>query len=841
MNRADRWFWRLIIIACASSWQCNNQHNQQQSGLPAGQAGLAEISLPSNVEDVSSVDTLTSDITILDAPTKIDIFFFETENFAVEELLQSEIVENEIDVSDVGEKYINECPKGDECYSAFFQAVCLKSNEPEIDGYKSICTALCKVDENGAEKVIVLFGDYQGDCDSTLSNGATCCGLTKNPANSEFDHYCLPAVDEACCYNSVFCIDQCCPDGIVQCSECGCLADGEVCCGDESCAEDNICDMCGCHLPEEDCCPGGVICPSGFDCAAVGAEACVAEGSINCGNHYCPAGFNCISGGDLCCPAGQEICDEKCCGIEQICHQEKNICVKKPKCVGDEIACQYTCCQKEEKCAPSEDACEAKCQPPAPYYCENECCMNNYSCECESNGGLCLPEGGELCNCKDKTWCEPLQECIQNSGCHKTGKICKPLGAEDCPEAEGCFCNPGYICTYESPACCASDEPVACGDYCCPDKNECLTDINDCLSPGWDYCEKWGTKCGVGLDCKELELGCKNDNEEECSYGGVICGATDDCVGEGKGVGGCCPTNNPIACDGYCCPTGTHCEIGCGGCVVDGYKCCGDGQTECLNEEICWKGGAPCLASGSQDCGSYWCAPEYVCSVGPQQCCPAQAPQTCGSVCCKLTDSCVNGVCVPLGGEYCAGAPNSYCGSGYLCGKDWTQSCCCGNQCMQPGSVCCDANSGLECVVGTECCQVANTAQGTLSACVEQGGSCCLSQNGSNVSVQICGAVEECCSIPGYMGTKITHCKPAGGVCFFAPGSWTLCSCPKDFKQCGWHCIGAYDSCCGFNTKYYCPAPNKCKKIFGYPVCMNNDDIVGEVEKTENLLGIDCK
>ena len=787
-------------------------------------------------------DAETTDKSDLKMGTELGNFLFEVSD----SVFQMEITEVQETLDFSAPPYLDECPEGGECYSPFYTAICFKSNEPEISGFKSLCTAECEVNENGKERVIVSFGNYDGDCDSTLSNGATCCGFAKNPATDKFKHYCLLETGGSCCYNSVYCLDQCCPDGVTECAECGCLQLGESCCQGKSCDLNtgNVCDMCGCHSTAESCCPGGEICPDGYDCAVVGENACVLKDSMNCGNHYCPPKFNCLDEDDECCPMEQDICSGKCCEVWQICNEVTGVCMKKPKCDADEVACKYACCKESEICSADENSCEAKCAPPTPNFCFEECCPNNYTCECEGQGGVCLPGGAELCDCKDKSWCEPLQECIKDSVCHKEsvaqGKLpCKPLGAEDCPEAGNCYCDPGQICTHKSPACCPSDTTEPCGDYCCPKDSECLPEIKDCLPSGWDYCPKWGIKCGVGLDCKELESGCKNDNEKECG-GGKICLATENCVGDGKGEGGCCSTNQPIACDGYCCPTGTHCDAGCGGCVVDGYKCCSDGQTECLNEEICWKGGAPCLASGSSDCGSYWCDPSYVCSSGPQQCCAETTPQTCGDTCCSSSDSCVNGVCIPAGGEYCPGSPNNYCGTGNSCGKNWTEPCCCGTKCMQPGEVCCDTNSELVCKIGTDCCQVANTVQGTLSACVEAGGSCCLSQNGSNVSLQLCDATQECCSMPGYLGTKITHCKPAGGTCFFAPGSWTLCSCPPDKNKCGWHCLDVNDSCCSYNTDYYCQAPAKCGKVFGYKMCFIDKKMAGSPIETEYTLGIDC-
>lgn len=448
------------------------------------------------------------------------------------------------------------------------------------------------------------------------------------------------------------------------------------------------------------------------------------------------------------------------------------------------IRCGANCCSMEQKCNQETKICELKCQPPAPMYCENECCPNNYSCECVDQGGFCLPEGAEMCDCEDQTWCEPLQECVGVEECHADGKICKPLGAEDCLESDECYCNPGLICTHESPACCPSDTPVPCGNYCCPEGNECLPEINNCLPPGWTYCEKWGTKCGVGEDCMENEPGCKDNEAEECNYGNIICLATENCVGEGKGVNGCCPTNQEVPCDGYCCPKGTHCEAGCGGCVIDNYFCCPDGVTTCFdygngNKQICWNGGnGVCLDSPDQDCGSYWCDPNYVCSSGPQKCCAASTPQTCGSQCCLAYETCYEadsgGFCVDeQGGE-------EYCGDSFKCGS--TQDCCVHKiggigvifaVCMPAYGVCCGGGYPWPedkvkfCGPNLKCCN---------GGCSPSGTKCC---GGAN---EYCPIGTSCCG-GGLIFSGPPGCYPSEGYycCSFGDNNGY---CPKDKKWC---------------------------------------------------------
>lgn len=362
------------------------------------------------------------------------------------------------------------------------------------------------------------------------------------------------------------------------------------------------------------------------------------------------------------------------------------------------------------------------CEPPAPNVCAETCCPNNHECVCEEKGGFCLQSGAKMCNCEDKAWCYPYQDCIQNESCRKLSMFCMPSGSEECPSADKCYCNPTFICTNAQPACCPLDTPVPCVDYCCPADNECLTDIKDCKPSNWDYCDKWQIKCPPGMECMEEQSGCKNDGETECEYG-VVCAVNNFCVEQGKGENGsgCCPGNNPIACDNYCCPSGTHCDAGCSGCVINGYKCCLDGQTSCLNDEICWEDGTStsCLPSGSQDCGNYWCDPGYVCSNGPQKCCPASVPQTCGDKCCHSYETCYQntefynnyewldfGFCVDeQGGE-------EYCGNSLKCeaGKN-----CCGFwQCYPEGGECCGKYSdGSYCKIGYECCGNGCKPQGT--------------------------------------------------------------------------------------------------------------------------------
>ena len=798
------------VLACSMMLlvQCSPSDKNKDTVEPCMLLMCGDISkIPSMVDDTATLDTSIvqiSDTAQEGEPNPVAGTESENDIATVIDVVQSEAVTikeiHDLDFSVA--QYLDECPKGDECYSPFYVAVCLKSDDPELSGFKSICTGECEIDKNGKERVIVSAGSYDGDCDSTLSNGATCCGLAKNPATEEFKHYCLLEIGGSCCYESVYCQGKCCPDGATLCSGCGCLQSNEICCQEKPCDLNagNICDMCGCHLAGEDCCPGGEICPVGFECAVVGEEPCVIEGSMNCGDHYCPSDSNCLDGADGCCPIGQEICSGECCESWQICNEVTGACMKKPKCAANEVACKYACCKESEICSADENSCEAKCNPPAPNFCFNECCSNNFNCVCPDQGGFCLPEDATMCNCQDKTWCEPLKECIEDGGCHASGEICKPLGAEDCPEAENCYCDPGSLCTSEQPACCPSDTPVPCGDDdCCPADNECLPEIKDCLPPGWDYCSKWKIKCPPGKDCKEKQSGCKNDGETECADG-PICAVNNSCVGAGKGENGsgCCPGSNPIACNSYCCPSGTHCEAGCGGCVENGYKCCPNGSTVCLENKYCWSGGA-CLDSEKQDCGSYSCKAGYVCSNGSQQCCAETIPKTCGNKCCKTYETCYaadqGGVCVDeLGGE-------EYCGDLYKCSAG--KNCMTTKGCMPEGAVECESK-GYCAAPYNECC-----GYDEKTICLTPGGTCCSWPPGCfpGIFKAICNQTTEfyfscsvgntCCGEKKCMKVENTCCGDH--------------NCAPENACCGTKCMKAGNNCCAA-WDFNCAAQSKCSK-----------------------------
>lgn len=609
---------------------------------------------------------------------------------------------------------LDECPTGNECgkIANLYQSICVKSPNPDKDGYRSICTLKCLAWDDGTSAVYEDFGIFGGSCDGMMKNGDSCCGLVEGEP-PDFGIY---------------------------------------------------------------------------------------------GQHFCMPPKNC-------CANQYGKCGLKCCTSDEVCEFALQTC---KQCEFE--SCGQTCCAKEEICDHGTLQCEPKCQPPAPLFCEDECCPNNYKCECEESGGFCLPLGAMMCDCELATWCEPLQECTGSWYCQEVGKPCKPLGAEDCPLAENCYCDPGYLCTSAEPPCCPGGKPVPCGDYCCPPDNECVPEIKACKAPGEDYCPAWKIICSVGKDCLTEQSGCKNDGEVECG-GGQVCAVNNVCVGAGNGENGsgCCPGSTPVACLGYCCPGGTDCDPGCGGCVETSYKCCPDGKTVCLDKKICWSGGEACLDTAAQDCGSYHCGASEVCSSGPQKCCPESLPQTCGSICCETGDTChdpqLGGICVneAIGEEYCGNLLK--CDQYEDCMKNvpgcMPQS---ADECIVPG---------MYCESPKKCCNSVKEIYGgepeKYSICQSPGESCCEgSSPDGKADACVCGYGTQC--FKGCIGPNCyVYCIPAEAKVCMITLSWWYCPasyyCKIEIPGYIWHC------CDDNSDKYDSPGCSSSSPVKQKAVC----------------------
>lgn len=431
----------------------------------------------------------------------------------------------------------------------------------------------------------------------------------------------------------------------------------------------------------------------------------------------------------------------------------------------------------DDACGSDANPCSPVCEYPAPYACgSKECCPENYDCYEDDTEGCCVPVESDYCGSPCR-WCEPMAECIEDEEwltehCDPWNEkqCCKPMGAEDCSESEDGYCEPGLVCTHDSPACCDAETPRPCGDRCCREAEECSA--CGCLSPGQECCI-YGRICPSGTFCGRYGE-CPIDGSLWCSR--YYCDPGYTCA---AGAIRCCPNDRPVDCGEYCCPPGHICVSGCGGCVPDGSECCSDGRI-CPSGTFCGLDGT-CPVDESPWCSGYYCLPTEVCSGGPQRCCSAGRPQTCGSECCLPSDSenCVSGVCVPLSGEYCAGAPGNICAIGNRCGPSGTESCCCGGTCMAVGSRCCQrAADGLRwvCDIGEECC--------------------------------IRPLPHISCSSPeGSIG--VPHCKPSGGICY-SPIPCVTCACPPGTTSCMTHCIPTGSSCCTpypWTATHFCPAP----------------------------------
>lgn len=415
-------------------------------------------------------------------------------------------------------------------------------------------------------------------------------------------------------------------------------------------------------------------------------DACCGNPYMDFVNHFfCLPGNQCCGSGN-----GKPIrCGNICCKEGSKCNQETGECSE--GCGGlTSVSCGDKCCSKEEYCDYVTMKCEKVCQNPTPLICGSNCCPNNYECVCESEGGFCLPGGARLCSCQGKLkkaiFCPPMQKCIITSKCQSSGFNCMPLGAIECPLADNCFCDPGMVCTGDkNPACCPSDNPIPClgKNYCCPFGNICV-ELKDnpqgCMPENWTYCEGGKIMCPPGYTCSKFEKKCILKGMVECLYGN-ICPPGYICVTDysGENYSGCCPADKPVECKGYCCPSGTHCEAGCGGCVTDGFKCCGKNGI-CPKDKICWQEGKACLDSSMQDCGDFYCNSTEVCAGwNPPLCCPVDygyPPMVCNlpsPICCKSTEKCCGDKCYnekDLNEKCCLIKNVGYkvCPGGYKCG-----------------------------------------------------------------------------------------------------------------------------------------------------------------------------
>ncbi len=275
----------------------------------------------------------------------------------------------------------------------------------------------------------------------------------------------------------------------------------------------------------------------------------------------------------------------------------------------------------------------------------------------------------------------------------------------------------------------------------------------------------FGIGCLAIAQCEATDVLCNNF----CTNSGGSC-CPQDC---GQGYPYCC-TASDVCCGG----PGNSNDFYYQGCCCKGFVCdpvqnvcCPEGDTVC--NSMCCGPGLECSAEGL--CCPHRPDGRFPLSCGGK-CCPTDASECCGDVCCKAGQ-----LCQPV-----AGTPGVCCAPGLsIC-----EGVCCGssNPCVGAGGTCCE---GIAC--GKECC-------GSFETCCH--GACCAgvcTAQGCCDPVQVCG--DNCCP-PGFIcrrsiGVKHTmECVP--GSC--PPGQFPC----QNFEKTMTTCCSTGQTCC-IDTAQCCP------------------------------------
>lgn len=283
-------------------------------------------------------------------------------------------------------------------------------------------------------------------CWAGCSSGAAACigGVSGGCAATLIYYAVCEAIGVAACAGAyVGCVAGCNATGAPCCPvSCGAVA---CCLQEETCLNPDI-GLC-CAVGKTSCL-GQTCCASDQTCIDYGPNAgiCCAPADV-CGYTCCNPTDSCIPAVSLCCPAGQEPCDDKCCPQGEICLGDGLCCLP-------EYACGQTCCDELDTCVESLSLCCGFDQPP----CNGGCC--NVGEECVNNA--CCPDArvcGGIC-------CNPGSSCDQDT-----------LTCVDCP-------NP-------------TDNPCVVGG-CCPQNTVCTDFEGICCPPGQLYCDG---ACRPGSEC----------------------------------------------------------------------------------------------------------------------------------------------------------------------------------------------------------------------------------------------------------------------------------------------------------------------------------------------------
>ncbi len=250
-----------------------------------------------------------------------------------------------------------------------------------------------------------------------------------------------------------------CTAAMVGC-EAGCNATGAPCCpvscGSVACCESGetcLNSSIGlCCSPGKTPCVGEACCSSTESCIGTGPNAgtCCQPEDI-CGNTCCDPTDSCLADVNLCCPAGVETCDDKCCA-------EGEICLGDGVCCDPGNACGNSCCDELDDCIAALSLC---------------CGFNEPAC-----GSLCCASG---------------ETCIASGSCCPTNLAC---GSFCCPN--GMYCDSDTLTCIGCPN--ATDTPCNTGN-CCPAGMNCTDNPEVCCPQGQMVCNATSTNCVPYSDC----------------------------------------------------------------------------------------------------------------------------------------------------------------------------------------------------------------------------------------------------------------------------------------------------------------------------------------------------
>lgn len=333
--------------------------------------------------------------------------------------------------------------------------------------------------KNALNDLLAKANTAGGECDATVpdidSNGANTNGLPQAkvlglpPQDSGHDSDpeqttacigcwagcttgavgCIAGVSGGCAASLVF-YAVCEAIGVGACGlaylgcVAGCNATGAPCCPVS-------CGSVACCLREESClnsqiglccdvgkktCLGQNCCEETQTCIDFGPNAGICcDPSDVCGNTCCDPTDSCIEAANLCCPEGQDPCDDKCCeeGLE---------CLGNGVCCDPQNSCGSTCCAELDTCNEATETCCGFNQA----FCNGECCgvaevcVSNTTCcpPARACGTVCCPMG-TACD-QDTLQCDdcpnPTDTACDVGGCCPAGKLCQSVEGICCDQGE---------------------------------------------------------------------------------------------------------------------------------------------------------------------------------------------------------------------------------------------------------------------------------------------------------------------------------------------------------------------------------------------------------------------